>query len=431
MKAEILATGDEIRSGALVDSNSAYIAEKLEQAGVAVTRHHAVGDDLEMLVDVFQRISQRAEVAVVTGGLGPTTDDLTTEAAAKAAGVACVLNPQALEVVEAFFKKRKRMMTASNKKQAMLPEGSQMLDNPIGTAPGFQLKINDCVFFFAPGVPPEMRRMLKNEILPRIGELQGGERPLCLVKTISTFGMTESAAGEKAAPVEERFPGVKLGLRARFPEIHIKLYAYGQDAEQIRAALDASEAWITSQIGHRVLSTQGESLSVVTGELLRQQDATLAVAESCTGGLIAHQITENAGSSDYFLFSGVTYANAAKMEVLGVSPATLQRCGAVHEETAKEMAAGARRIAGATFGLATTGIAGPSGGSDDKPVGTVCVGLATPDKVVGRRYYFPFGKRRMNKAVFAATALDLLRRELLGFNIERIQFQGKTEKSSP
>jgi nicotinamide-nucleotide amidase len=414
----------------LVDSNSAYVAEKLEQAGVTVTRHHAVGDDLELLVEVFQCISRRADVVVVTGGLGPTTDDLTAEAAARAAGVACVLNPQALAVVEAFFKRRKRMMTESNKKQAMLPEGSKMLDNPIGTAAGFQLTINDCVFFFAPGVPPEMRRMLKNEIIPRIAELQGDDRPLCLIKTISTFGMTESAAGEKVAQLETEFPGIKLGIRAHFPEIHIKLYAYGEDDQAIRKRLESSEAWVMAQIGHRVLSTQGRSLSVVTGDLLREQSATLAIAESCTGGLIAHQITENAGSSDYFLFSGVTYSNAAKVDVLGVSPETLKRCGAVHEETAQEMAAGAKRVSGATFSLATTGIAGPSGGSDDKPVGTVCIGLATPDKLVGRRYFFPFGKRRMNKTVFAATALDLLRRELLGFTIERIQFQGKTQSGN-
>ncbi len=414
MKAEILATGDEIRSGALIDSNSAYIAEKLEQAGVAVTRHISVGDDLEVLVDVMTEIGQRADVALVTGGLGPTTDDLTTEAAAKAAGVGCQLDPKALQDIEAFFKQRQRLFTESNQKQAMLPKGCVPMYNPIGTAPGFQIKIGKCQFFCVPGVPPEMRLMLKQQVLPRIAALQGDARQYCLIRNISTFGLTESAVGEAVAAVVNAVPGIKLGLRTWFPEIHVKLYAQGDDQSQMTELLDTATDWVTEKIGDKVLSIEGRQMpQVVADLLLSDQKVTVALAESCTGGLIANWLTDIAGSSGYFLFSGVTYANQAKMDVLGVPQSMLEEHGAVHEETAKAMAAGARRVAGATYGLATSGIAGPDGGTQEKPVGTVCIGLATPTQTIGRRLYFPFGKRLMNKTIFAVAALDLLRKELM------------------
>jgi len=337
---EILATGDEIRTGAAIDSNSAHIAQVLEQAGLEAIRHTCVGDDMDMMVSIIKEIGSRADVAVVTGGLGPTSDDITAEAAAKAKGVERVLNRSALGVVENFFKTRKRAMSPSNRKQAMLPIGAESLDNPVGSAPGFRLKIDRCWFFFIPGVPFEMRRMLWDEVLPRIKKLYGRTDELSLVKTLSTFGLNESE----------------------------------------------------------------------TGELL--DGLSLAVAESCTGGLISHMLTNVPGSSDYFLFSGVTYSNEAKTKVLGVSNQLLQQYGAVHQETVKKMSQGVRHVAGTTYGLATSGIAGPGGGTDEKPVGTLCIGLATPHDVKGFRFFFPFNTRLMNKKIFAMKALDLLRREL-------------------
>lgn len=413
MNAEIIATGDEIRSGALVDSNSATIAEGLEQAGVSVVRHHSVGDDLDLLAALFREVGTRADIAVVTGGLGPTTDDLTTEAAAAAAGVELKLDPVALAAVEAFFKKRKRYMPESNRKQALLPDGCMRLDNPIGTAPGFTVKIGKAHFFCLPGVPPEMRRMFKNHVLPGIEALQGGRRRFYLIRNISTFGLTESMTGEKLSGFPEVFPRIKLGLRAKFPEIHVKLYGEGEEKDALEALLEDASAWVRDTIGTHVLSLTGDSLEAVVGELLLRRKATLAVAESCTGGLIANRLTDVPGSSDYFLFSGVTYANDAKTGVLGVPPETLEAYGAVSEETARAMADGARRVSGATYGLSVSGIAGPSGGTEEKPVGTVCIGLAGPGGVRGHRYFFPFGRRLMNKSIFAAAALDLLRRELI------------------
>ncbi len=414
MIAEILATGDEIRSGTLVDSNSAYIAQKLEENGIAVVRHHCVGDDIPLMVSVLQEIASRADVCVVTGGLGPTSDDLTAEAAARASGVQLIQSPEALALVESFFRSFHRSITASNIKQSYLPEGSTCLPNPIGTAPGFMMKLDRCLFFYLPGVPSEMRRMLSESVLPRIEALQGGVRQFCRVKTLTTFGLTESMTGERLKEFSKIFPAIQLGFRAKFPEIQVKFYIRGTDANQVEMLIGDASRWVSEKLGHKLISPDGESMEAVVGRLLSDKKSTLAVAESCTGGLIAHWLTNVAGSSDYFLYSGVVYDNQAKVALLGVSQDTLNRHGAVHEETAREMAIRVRLITGATYGLATSGIAGPGGGTDEKPVGTVCIGLATPGDVRTYRLEYRFKNREMNKQIFAMTALDLLRRELMG-----------------
>ena len=413
MQAEILATGDEIRSGALVDSNSAYISEWLEENGIEVVRHTCVGDGLPILVSTLREIGQRVDVALVTGGLGPTTDDRSAEAAAKAAGVALVLNQKALENVERFFKTFKRPMTESNRKQALLPVGCKILHNPVGTAPGFSLKIGKGLFFFMPGVPYEMKRMLAEQVAPAVKTYLGDAVFHRRVKTISTFGLPESLAGERVAGVEAAFPGIQLGLRAHFPQIQVKLYGRDTDSVQLDQCIGEASQWVLERLGRHVISENGEKMEVVVGRLLMDRSATIGLAESCTGGLLANWLTNVAGSSAYFLFSGVTYSNRAKIDVLGVKAETLEKYGAVHEETAREMAEGVRRVAGSTYGLSTSGIAGPDGGTEDKPVGTVCVGYAGPDQSFGRRLYFPFGKRLMNKKIFAMAALDILRKALL------------------
>ena len=414
MIAEILATGEEIRTGALADTNSAYIAAELEQAGVAVARLSGVGDDLERLAAVLVEIGGRADIAVVTGGLGPTVDDLSSEAAAKAAGVELKLDPSAMASIEDFFRRRNRPMNPSIGKQAVLPSGAEVLFNPVGTAPGFSLAIGRCRFFFLPGVPFEMRRMLADQVLPRVAALQGAARGHRRVRTLSCYGLTESLTGERLSGIDRAVPGVRLGLRAKFPEIQVKLYASGGDAGEVDASLAQAETWARERLGDIVFSDAEESMAGAVGRLLRARGGSLALAESCTGGLLAHWLTDTPGSSDYFLFSAVTYSNASKIRVLGVSEETLQRCGAVSEETAAEMAAGARRAAGAAYGLATSGIAGPSGGSPEKPVGTVCIGLAAGDRPLAWRFQYTYTGRSMYKQGFAMKALDLLRRELLG-----------------
>ena len=413
MNIEILITGDEIRTGAAVDTNSAYIAQVLLENGLSVMRHNCVGDNTDHMVSVIREIGGRADVALVTGGLGPTSDDVTALAAAKSAGVDLAMNWPALEKIERYFKSRQRPMPESNKKQAMLPVGAEPMDNPRGTAPGFILKIDRCVFFFLPGVPAEMSGMLSETVLPRLERMQGANREFNLTKTISTFGLPESAAAEKVAGVEELFPEVTLGFRAKFPEIQIKLYGRGNRKETVNQCVAAATEAVLDRIGEYVFSTDGNSMEAAVGRLLFEKRATVAVAESCTGGLISHMLTNVPGSSNYFLFSGVTYSNHAKISVLGVSPKIIERFGAVHEETAKEMAAGVRRIAGSDYGIATSGIAGPDGGTPEKPVGLVCIGLADGKSVKGFRFVYPFYDRSRNKLVFAFKALDLLRRELI------------------
>ena len=415
MKAEILATGDEILTGAVIDSNSAHIAQKLEEAGAEVVRHGCVGDDVEAIAAILKEISTRADLAVVTGGLGPTLDDITAEAAAMAAGVELVLDQEAMFSIENFLKTQGRDVIALNKKQAMLPEEADCLFNSVGTAPGFVLRTGGCVFFFLPGVPSEMRKMLSDGVLPWIDKLQKGERSFSLVKTISTFGLTEAFVNERLAGLTEKFSGIKLGLRARFPVIYVKLYVRGKDKKRADILLEKASEFVLNKIGECAFSADGESMETIVGSLLCKEKATIAVAESCTGGLISHLLTNVPGSSDYFLFSGVTYSNKAKIKVLGVSGATLKKYGAVHEETAKEMADGVRRLAGATYGISTSGIAGPGGGTNEKPVGTVCIGIATADSVEAYRLNFQFNERLRNKMIFAITALDLLRRKLLAF----------------
>jgi nicotinamide-nucleotide amidase len=258
-----------------------------------------------------------------------------------------------------------------------------------------------------------MRKMLSNGVLSRIEKLRGGGREFSFVKTISLFGLTESETARRIASLAEKFPGIKPGFRVRFPEIHIRLYAKGDNETEIRCRMNAAVDWILEKMGKYAFSIDGSAMEEVVGGLLGVKKASVAVAESCTGGLISHLLTNVPGSSDYFLFSGVTYSDEAKIKVLGVSPSTLERYGSVHEETAKEMAEGACRVSGATYAVSTTGIAGPGGGTNDKPVGMVCIGLCAPGLLKGSRFHFSFPQRWMNKKIFAMKALDLLRLELL------------------
>ncbi len=419
MIAEIIATGEEIRTGALADTNSAYIAAQLEENGIQVVRLHGLGDDLGRLVEVFREVGERADVCVVTGGLGPTVDDLSAEAAAAAAGLRLILEPRALAALEEFFRRRSRPLNPSNRKQAYLPAGAEMLPNPVGTAPGFALTIGRCRFFFLPGVPHEMRRMLSAEVLPRIAAAAGGRRDYRLVRTLSCFGMTESRVGDRLEGISAAVPGVRLGLRAHFPVIQVKLYAAGRPEDKVRGILDQAAAWARQALGSVVFSENEATLAEVVGRRLSETGQSLALAESCTGGLLGHLLTEIPGSSAWFRGGIVAYANEAKTALLGISPQTIERFGAVHEETACGMAEGARRVFAATWGLSTTGIAGPSGGSAEKPVGTVCIGLCGPG--VGPQAYrfrLDYDRRSRNKTVFAFKALDLLRRVLSGMPLE-------------
>ena len=360
MIAEILSTGDEVRTGAVVDTNAAHIADMLENAGFEVTRHTCVGDQVETIAGVLQGMGGRVDVVGGTGGLGPTGEDVTAAAAARAAGVELVEDPKAMAVVASFFHRRGRPLTATNRKQGLLPKGAFCLDNPVGSAPGFAMDLGRCLFYFLPGVPREMRRMLAESVLPEIAGLRGAARELRRVRVVTTFGLPESTLADRLVGFEDRFDDIQLGLRAHFPEIHVRLYLAGSDKVELDQRERAAVVWMEDRLGTAVVSADGFSLAQIVGRELIRQNATLALAESCTGGLLASWITDVAGSSDYFQLGAVTYANAAKQAMLGVQPETLVRWGAVHPQTAREMAIGVRRLAGTTYGLATSGIAGPT-----------------------------------------------------------------------
>ncbi|MCF8069953.1 MAG: competence/damage-inducible protein A [Desulfobacterales bacterium] len=412
---EILSTGDEVCSGAVVDSNAAYIAQELKTIGVDVVRHNCAGDEQDRLTVIMREIAHRADAAIVTGGIGPTEDDITALSAANAAGVELEFNQDAQNSIISFFKKRNRDVPFEDNKQAMLPVGSDCIFNPVGTAPGFSVVIDRCRFFFLPGVPSEMKRMMGDSVIPAVRQMLGDDCPFSLLRVMSLFGLPESKVGEMLSGLTDGLEGLKLGLRAQYPVIQVRLYAQGQDEEKLKSNLNIASSRVHDKIGDHIFTDKDESLAAAVGRTLKNKNETIAVAESCTGGLISNLLTDVSGSSGYFLFSGVTYANEAKVKVLNVSQETLESFGAVSEETAKEMARGVRELSGATYGISTSGVAGPDGGTGDKPVGTVCIGLATQNSIKSYRFHFPALSRERNKMIFAMKALDILRRELMRF----------------
>jgi nicotinamide-nucleotide amidase len=412
MKIEIISTGEEVLSGAVIDSNAAYIAQTLIDSGFEIVRHSCVGDQKESLVRVFQEAEHRADAVIVTGGLGPTDDDRTRESAADAWNLELVFSREAEQSVKSFFMKWNRPIPDSNRKQMMLPMGATCLENKVGTAPGFSMMIGDRSFFFVPGVPSEMRHMLSVHVIPQLCRLAGESREKFMVRTLSHFGIAEADVDYRLSGIETRFPGITLGLRAVFPVIQVKLYARGRDENHMQTLLDSAQSWCLERTGEYLFSRNGQSMEEKVGQLLRGEKKTIALAESCTGGLIAHMLTQVPGSSDYFLFSGVTYSNHAKVSVLGVNEQTLTQHGAVSSDTVMEMARGARAVSGADIALATSGIAGPGGGSAEKPVGTVFIGIASETGCTSHMFQSHFDDREKNKTFFAMKALDLLRRTL-------------------
>ncbi len=427
MIAEILSTGDEVLLGDIVDTNSGYLCGRLKEMGILVRQITSVGDSVTRISQALGQIAQRADLCLVTGGLGPTQDDLTAKACARAAKEELVLNPKALETMTAYFKKRGFELTRDNKKQAMLPASAGVLVNQNGTAPGFTLSLDQCVFYFMPGVPAEMKFMFEEAVKPKLADTFGLTREI-LIERLTIFGLPESRVGALLKGFDAKFPGMNLGFRARFPFIEVKIVCPlegvvgsvgsvggGRDCtDALGKQMDAAREWAISRLENKVISPRGQSLEQEVGKLLKEKKFTLAIAESCTGGLISNLVTDVAGSSDYFLFSAITYSNDAKMKVLGVAQNTLETHGAVHEQTALEMALGVKKTGNADWGISTTGIAGPTGGTIDKPVGTVCIGIAGPGVETAKQYTFNFGNRSRNKEMFAATALEVLRRRLMG-----------------
>jgi nicotinamide-nucleotide amidase len=408
MTCAVLSIGTELTRGELVNSNAAWLGAALTELGFEVVEHCVVDDDEARIVAALERLARTASVIIATGGLGPTTDDLTTATVAKTLGVDLVRDEGSLEHIRRRFEKVGRTMSDSNAKQADFPVGAQVLANPIGTAPGFEIDLRGARAFFMPGVPREMMRMFDEEVTPRIRKLASNNAHQVRYRT---FGLPESAVGEKLAGVEQAFPGVTIGYRAHFPEIEVKVLARAADEAAAQALAERAAGEVRTRLGGVIFGEGDDTFAGVVGRALRSRGWTLALAESCTGGLVGHMLTKEPGASDFLLLDAVTYANSAKQSVLGVSEDVLRAHGAVSAEVAGSMAEGARRVSGADVALAITGIAGPSGGTDTKPVGLVYLAVTTAKgtTVEEKRFSWGGGDRLWIQTLAAYTGLLMVR----------------------
>lgn len=414
MRAAILAIGDEIVSGLTVDTNSGFVAAELRALGVDVVAGFSVPDDEDAIVRALGRAVGEADLVVCTGGMGPTSDDLTTACVARLAGRALVLDEPSLEAIRDRFRARGLEMSPNNRKQALFPEGAEVFPNPDGSAPGFVCPVDAegktaWVACF-PGVPREMRAMVPASLVPWVTARRPGRR--FLSRTFSTVGVAESRLDELLEgafdPAEAR-----LAFRAAFPRMSVRLTVEGAEGDDLPARMEVLEARLRERLGEAVYAVGNVGLEEEVGRLLGERGMTLAVAESCTGGRIGDWITDVPGSSEYFLLGVAAYAYEAKTAVLGVPEALLARHGAVSTEVAEAMAEGVRRASGASLAVSTTGVAGPGGGTAEKPVGTVCIGLAWEGGRWSRRYDLGARGRDWVKTITAVTALDRVRRWLL------------------
>lgn len=405
MTAAVLSIGTELTRGELVNTNVAWLSDQLTGLGFEVTEHLTVDDDVPRIVEAIARLCARHRVVVSTGGLGPTTDDLTTEAAAKALGVELVRDEATVERLHKLAAYYNRALTPNNLKQADFPAGATILQNDEGTAPGFSIVLGRAELFVMPGVPREMKHIFTQRIVPRIAELERRESHQLHLRT---FGLGESALGQLLDGVEAQFPGLTIGYRASFPEVELKLLARGESrSASIQIAERAAEE-VKRRVGHVIYGDREDSYPGAVGRTLRDRGLTLAVAESCTGGLLGSMLTSVPGSSEYLLFDAVVYSNAAKTNVLGVSEETLRAYGAVSEEAARAMVRGVLRCASADLGVSVTGIAGPGGGSDEKPVGTVWIGVGNRSGALYSRRFSFRGDRERIRIFSAYNALRML-----------------------
>lgn len=411
MQGEIITVGNELLSGKTLDRNAGYAAERLASAGLQVTRITTVGDETETLSGVLREALARSRYVFVTGGLGSTDDDLTSGIVSKALDRPLSLDKALLERIRAGAEKRGMSMSASLEKMAWLPEGSRPLD-PRGKACGFSLAVEGVRFYFLPGVHDQMRYLLDRYVLPEV-LAQNSPLPVLGQSVFKLYGIGEPDIAETLKGWAKRDDRLVLGFYPRFPENEIVVNLQGEDEDAVATELERVEGRIRSLLGAYIFARGEESMAEVLGRMLRLRGLSLAVAESCTGGLIGSLLTDVPGSSGYFMGGVVVYSNQAKEDLIGVRGRTIAEYGAVSDHTAREMAEGVRGRFGTDLGLAVTGIAGPDGGSVEKPVGTVYLGLAAEGETLAGGYRF-HGSRRKVKQNTAMMAMDWVRRYLRG-----------------
>jgi len=411
---EVVCTGDELLSGLTTDTNSPYFMSKLFELGEMVSRSQTVGDVREDIIAALKAVNGRANAVLVSGGLGPTADDLTAECAAAAAGVRLVEDPAVLESLRARFAKRQLPLTPNNARQALVPEGAEVVHNRFGTAPMFIQRVGRCTLFFVPGVPREYKALVDAEVLPRLAKMIEGQpnRIFRAARLLKTVGIFESHLDAAVKPLAKAHPKVKFGFRTHAPENHLKLLAEASSQSEANEALAKADRACREVLGPFLFGADQDSFPAVVGALLRDRKETVALAESCTGGLASQLLTTPPGASAYAIGSAVTYSNEMKTKWLGITEQMLAAHGAVSEEVARAMAEAVRRRCESTYGISITGIAGPSGGTEQKPVGTVFLALASADGTECQRQHF-LGDRERIRQFAAYHALDMLRRRLI------------------
>jgi nicotinamide-nucleotide amidase len=406
MKAEIVTIGDELLYGQIQDSNSSFIGQKLTAEGIDVVFKTSVGDDINRMAEAFDIARSRAEVIIACGGLGPTADDLTKKALVKAFKRNLIFHQQILKQIEEAFRKRGKPMPKVNQNQALIPQGAKALSNLWGVAPGIFLEDEKTLFFALPGVPVEMEWMLENEVLPILREKKPDH--FIVYKKLKTTGISESALYEKVEKLIDPGGEVRLAFLPGYLGVDIRLTTESRDREQARLKMEEFEERIREILGDLMYGIDDQTLEAVVGKLLAEKQKTIAVAESCTGGMIGARLTSVSGSSEYFERGMVTYSNQAKTELLNVPGEIIEKHGAVSEEVAVLMAEGVRKLAGTDYGLSVTGIAGPTGGTPQKPVGLVFTGFAHEDGSFAQRFLFG-ENRNSNRERAAQAALNMVR----------------------
>lgn len=411
VKAEIITIGNELITGVQVDTNGPYLAQRLFDRGISVQRIVSVGDGAGAIAGALKEGIARADLVLITGGLGPTRDDITTEVVAKVLKKRLVLYPEALDHINKILGSYNVPTTEGQKKQAYFPEGAEIIPNPKGTAPGFLIKEGKTLLVFLPGVPRELETMVEETILPRL-ENEWKRETYFQSRTLRLFGISESKVDDLLKDIFENQREITLSFLPLFPEINVHITIQKKNNEEACARLAYWEKAIRERLEPYVFGTDDDTMEEVVGNLLRQAKATIAIAESCTGGLIGHRLTNIPGSSDYVERVMVVYSNQAKIDLLKVSEEVIRTHGAVSEPTARLMAEGIKQVAGTTLGISTTGIAGPAGGNPEKPVGTVFISLTDGKETVTKEYHFP-GDRQQIKLMTSEVALNRIRQHLL------------------
>lgn len=408
--AEVVTIGDEILYGQITDTNTQWISAELDQIGIRTVRKSSVGDQEEAILQILQEAEQRADIILMTGGLGPTKDDITKTTLTKYFNTRLVIHEEALAEVSEFFKRRGRELTELNRQQAAMPETATYIANKWGTAPSMWFERNGKVFISMPGVPFEMKSLMTNTLLPKLQ--RHFKTPVIYHKIIRTVGIGESFLAEKIEHWEDNLPShIKLAYLPSFGGVKLRLTATGETAAQLQQQVQQQVDLVMPLIESHVYGYDDEDLEKAVGNLLLKKGFTVAAAESCSGGYVSHLITKVPGSSQYFQGAVVAYSNAVKTQVLGVKQATLDQFGAVSEETVREMAEGIRQKLGTTFGVASTGITGPTGGSEEKPVGTVWIACSDGTHTETRKLQLS-QFREPNIQLTAVWVLNLLRMTL-------------------